>query len=424
MPVTYNFSDIFVSYSRKDSGFVRRLTDALTARDYESWVDWEDIPHTADWWAEIEAGIDAANTFVFVISPFSVESKICRDEVDYAVQSNKRIVPIMRTELSEEQKAELHPTLRTHNWIVFTADDEASFNEKLEQLLQILKTDLDHIQNHTRYLVRAREWNQQQRDPSYLLRGADADAAIAWLEASGEAEPAVLPLHRLYLQACREQRRRDEAIEQQRVAVAFIERRTWPAFFIGLLTGSIYVFLTFPDPDPNYELIHRMGFSLGGGLVFGVFLAAISLYADEINQIRFQDQPRLRIVSSVLYGLLFSAIGFGVLQAVYFDARLDFITLILAGFGIGSIFLVRTVFGTLGLNGFLIGALMLLVIIPLFSTTPETIWPDGRIAIFYFLDGVQRFWLTLLLAVGISLGITTWEVFRPLIARRLQGAKA
>ena len=32
---------VFLSYSRRDQDFVRRLHDALAARDYEVWVDWE-----------------------------------------------------------------------------------------------------------------------------------------------------------------------------------------------------------------------------------------------------------------------------------------------------------------------------------------------------------------------------------------------
>jgi len=37
-------SDVFVSYSRKDSTFVQRLVEALKADGYEVWVDFEDIP--------------------------------------------------------------------------------------------------------------------------------------------------------------------------------------------------------------------------------------------------------------------------------------------------------------------------------------------------------------------------------------------
>ena len=79
-------SDVFISYSRKDKDFVRRLHDSITKANRESWVDWEDIPTAADWWREICNGIEAADTFIFVISPDSVESNVCRDEIVHAVQ--------------------------------------------------------------------------------------------------------------------------------------------------------------------------------------------------------------------------------------------------------------------------------------------------------------------------------------------------
>ncbi|MEB3209821.1 MAG: toll/interleukin-1 receptor domain-containing protein, partial [Leptolyngbyaceae bacterium] len=55
-------SDVFISYSRTDKAFVETLHQALKESTYEAWVDWQDIPLTADWWKEIEAGIEAADT--------------------------------------------------------------------------------------------------------------------------------------------------------------------------------------------------------------------------------------------------------------------------------------------------------------------------------------------------------------------------
>ena len=69
-------SDVFISYSRRDIDFVRHLFDQLKARDREAWADWQDIPPTADWLAEIYSGIEAADTFLFVISPDSCRHQL------------------------------------------------------------------------------------------------------------------------------------------------------------------------------------------------------------------------------------------------------------------------------------------------------------------------------------------------------------
>jgi len=75
-------SDVFISYSRRDIDFVRHLFDQLTAHDREPW-------------AEIYSGIEAANSFLFIISPDSVASEICTLEIEHAVKHNKRLVLVV-----------------------------------------------------------------------------------------------------------------------------------------------------------------------------------------------------------------------------------------------------------------------------------------------------------------------------------------
>ena len=56
-------AQVFISYSRKDKEFVRHLGDALVAQKREAWVDWKDIPLTAEWQQEIFNNIEAADNF-------------------------------------------------------------------------------------------------------------------------------------------------------------------------------------------------------------------------------------------------------------------------------------------------------------------------------------------------------------------------
>ncbi|HEX2908956.1 MAG TPA: toll/interleukin-1 receptor domain-containing protein, partial [Phototrophicaceae bacterium] len=69
--------DVFISYSRKDKEFVRRLVKRLADQNYDVWVDFEDIPAATDWWAEICQGIEGSHTTLYVISPDSLESEYC-----------------------------------------------------------------------------------------------------------------------------------------------------------------------------------------------------------------------------------------------------------------------------------------------------------------------------------------------------------
>ena len=118
-------ASLMISYSRKDKVFVKQLYDELIARGFspdDIWVDWEGIPLSADWMAEITKGIQASNVFIFVISPDSVASEVCKKEIEIAVESNKRFIPILHREPGKD--APLHEKISSHNW-VFIRDDKS-----------------------------------------------------------------------------------------------------------------------------------------------------------------------------------------------------------------------------------------------------------------------------------------------------------
>lgn len=83
---------VFISYSRKDSAFVRRLFEMLQARQLTAWVDWEGIPRSAEWWGEIQSAIQEAEAFIFVMSADSLGSTVCQEELAHAVKHHKRLI--------------------------------------------------------------------------------------------------------------------------------------------------------------------------------------------------------------------------------------------------------------------------------------------------------------------------------------------
>jgi hypothetical protein len=88
-------AEVFISYSRKDKDFVPKLGDALLAHKREQpWVDWKDIARAAEWNQEILRNIETADNFVFVISPESVTSANCKNEINHPVANHKKMVPI------------------------------------------------------------------------------------------------------------------------------------------------------------------------------------------------------------------------------------------------------------------------------------------------------------------------------------------
>ena len=161
-------SDLFLSYSRTDIDFVRRLDSALAARGKDVWVDWEDIPLADDWREEIEEGIEGAGAFVAVLSPEWLRSAVCARELAYAIRHEKRLIPVLRREVDDDA---VPPALSTPNWVpMLEGQDEGA---AVESLVRALDTDLEWVEAHTRLLVRAIEWEGAGHDASRLLRGGE-----------------------------------------------------------------------------------------------------------------------------------------------------------------------------------------------------------------------------------------------------------
>lgn len=202
-------NEIFISYSRQDKDFVTILHNTLCQNGHNPWVDWSDIQPAEDWWAAIERGIEAASIFVFIISPDSIASKVCRQELEYGLQHNKRLIPLLRREGFDI--ADVHPAISRHNWIFFRATDD--FKQAFETFITALKTDLDYVRTHARLLVRAKEWQRKLADTSFLLRGSDLREAEDWLQHSDHKHPQPTDLHRRYIEASRQEEQERHAVE-------------------------------------------------------------------------------------------------------------------------------------------------------------------------------------------------------------------
>ena len=85
----------FISYSRVNSEFVVRLAKDLKAAGYDVWLDQLDIPKGARWDDAIEAAVERSSTFMIVLAPESIESQNVKDELSYAIDSGKQILPVV-----------------------------------------------------------------------------------------------------------------------------------------------------------------------------------------------------------------------------------------------------------------------------------------------------------------------------------------
>ncbi len=170
--------DVFVSYSRADADFARKLNDSLQMQGKTTWFDQESIASGSDFQQEIYRGIKACDNFLFILSVRSVNSLYCADEVEYAASLNKRFVTVLHQEVNS---ADLHPELAKVQWIDFN-QNERDFNANFNQLVRTLDTDREHVHSHSKWLHRAIEWQEKDKSDDLLLRGSEFAIAQNWLQ--------------------------------------------------------------------------------------------------------------------------------------------------------------------------------------------------------------------------------------------------
>ena len=236
--------EVFISYSRKDRDFVRRLDEALKSRGREAWVDWEDIRPTEEWMQAIYAAIEGADTFIFVLTPDSVASTVCGREIAHAAAHNKRMVPIVARDANADAVPE---ALAKLNYIFFRESDD--FEKATDMLISALDTDLGYVHAHTRLLTRAIEWESKGKNKSFVLRGDDLRAAERWLaEASANKQPKPTALQTEYIIASRRAATRRQQI-------------TLGAVTFGLLLAIVLAIMAF---FARQEAVNQKGKAIAG----------------------------------------------------------------------------------------------------------------------------------------------------------------
>jgi WD40 repeat protein len=188
------------------------------------WVDWEDIAPASQWEQDIDDSIDAADSFVFVVSGHSLASEYCLGELRHAQERGKRIVPLACDGADPSDAPE---ALRQLNWIWCRESDDrdAAFG----RLTSALDTDLAWAKAHTRLLVRAVEWDARH-DGSLLLRGRDLEEAAQQLALNASKEPVPTELQQRYVHESRR-----AAAKRQRTLLGGVSLALLVAIALGVL---------------------------------------------------------------------------------------------------------------------------------------------------------------------------------------------
>jgi len=122
----------FISYSRANSDFAVRLAKDLKAAGQDVWLDQLDIPTGSRWDDELEKALRSCTSFLIILSPESIKSQNVKDEIGYAIDSGKHILPIMI------KQCEVPFRLRRFQYVDFTNEAHDEYDERFRETKALL----------------------------------------------------------------------------------------------------------------------------------------------------------------------------------------------------------------------------------------------------------------------------------------------
>ena len=201
---------VFISYAREDKAFVTELVKKLDQHDVEPVGDWLLTPGE-DYEPKLRGLNLRSQCVIFVITPDSINSQACLNELATAVESKKQILPVSRRDHGEDTR--LDSALRAPQWIFLREGDD--FEAGVQALVKAINTDFDLMETHANLLSAADNWNENKKNRSYLLRKDGLKEAEVWLARTSvhpDKLPQPTPLEAEYILASQRARSRGTRI--------------------------------------------------------------------------------------------------------------------------------------------------------------------------------------------------------------------
>lgn len=121
-------SKIFISYARVDADFVLKLCEDLKTSGIGIWIDQFDISVGEIWDQKIQEAILKCDFILVILSPNSVSSQSVLDELYFALEVNKKILPVMY------QSCDVPLRIRRIQYCDFTSNYQIAMNKLIYSL--------------------------------------------------------------------------------------------------------------------------------------------------------------------------------------------------------------------------------------------------------------------------------------------------
>ena len=120
--------NIFISYSRREVGFIDQLVHDLEKQKHEVWLDYRNMIPGTPWLDQIYNGIKNADVILLVVSKASLGSQNVEVEWRRVLEQDKRIILLIF------EAVDLPPELEAYEWVDFRGSYKAGVMELCSQL--------------------------------------------------------------------------------------------------------------------------------------------------------------------------------------------------------------------------------------------------------------------------------------------------
>jgi len=132
---------IFISYTRKNSGFAEKLHKILEQEGFSVWRDTDRIYVGDNWRDKIDQAIKGCFALIVLMTPAAIKSQYVTYEWSFALGLGVKVIP-----LSLIKEPKLHPRLVTHHYLDFSNRDKPyeDLFKKLRKTESIEKLKLEN----------------------------------------------------------------------------------------------------------------------------------------------------------------------------------------------------------------------------------------------------------------------------------------
>lgn len=293
----------FLSYDRPSRNFVASLASDLQDKRILVRGDWQ-IAAGEDWGERVADLIRRSDIFIFLLTPASVRSSSCLQELNLALSWQKKILPVIREQPAADILVGLPDVLAKKHWVFARSEDDLS--DAIASIVTAVQTDFELTAAHTRLTVSADAWEKRTGD---LLRGTYLDGAQSLLKEMDRRKPlppSASPKMRLFVDESQKAERRRERRSAIVVLVTIV--------IVGLVASIIWQRMRLANAERNAankravtEALHRDGDSALAAARGGDIPGSVGVLENVVGQDVAKEFPAYRTAYRFLRPLLMSA---------------------------------------------------------------------------------------------------------------------